>query len=154
MNLLENLKKNNIIIKPDAKSRFEIIEEMLELAAKNKDIPIEDAESIKRSLIEREKSSSTGIGKGIAIPHCSTSKVNNLVAVMALVSKGINFESIDNEPVKIVVLLIIPNDKLSQHLKTTANTAKMLSNAKLREKLLELKTADAVFKTLKQYAIE
>ena len=154
MNLIENLKKNNIIIKTNAKSRWEIIEEMVDLAAKNKDIPIEDAESIKKSLIEREKSMSTGIGNGIAIPHCSTAKVSNIVAVMALVQKGLNFEAIDNEPAKIVILLVVPKDKLSQHIKTLANIAKMMSNAKLREKLLELKTADSILKTLKQYSSE
>jgi PTS system fructose-specific IIA component len=154
MSLLENLKKNNIITKPHAKNRWEIIEEMVELALKNKDIPTEDADAIKKSLIEREKSMSTGIGNGVAIPHCSTSKVSNIVAVMALVPKGLNFEAIDSEPVKIVILLVVPKDKLSQHIKTLANIAKMMSNAELREKLLELKTADTILKTLKQYTQE
>ncbi|MCL1864754.1 MAG: PTS sugar transporter subunit IIA [Spirochaetes bacterium] len=153
MNLFENLKKNNIITNPGAKNRWEIIEEMAELAVKNKDIPIEDAESIKKALIEREKSMSTGIGNGIAIPHCSTSKVSNIVTVMALVPKGLNFEAIDNEPVKIVILLVVPKDKLSQHIKTLANIAKVMNNAELREKLLELKTADTILKTLKHYSL-
>jgi fructose-specific phosphotransferase system IIA component len=154
MNLLENLKKNNILIKPHAKTRWEILEEMAELAVKNKDIPIEDAESIKKALIEREKSMSTGIGNGVAIPHCSTSKVSNIVSVMALATTGLNFEAIDNEPVKIIILLIVPKDKLSHHIKTLANIAKLMNNAELREKLLEVKTADAILKTLKQYTIE
>jgi len=154
MNLLESLKKNNILINPKAKSRWEIIEEMAELAVKNKDIPIEDAESIKKALIEREKSMSTGIGNGIAIPHCSTPKVSNIIVVMALVSKGLNFEAIDNEPVKIVILLVVPKDKLSQHIKTLANIAKLMNNSELREKLLELKTADTILKTLKNYTQE
>ena len=154
MNLLESLKKNNILINPKAKSKWEIIEEMAELAVKNKDIPIEDAESIKKALIEREKSMSTGIGNGIAIPHCSTPKVSNIIVVMALVSKGLNFEAIDNEPVKIVILLVVPKDKLSQHIKTLANIAKLMNNSELREKLLELKTADTILKTLKNYTQE
>jgi mannitol/fructose-specific phosphotransferase system IIA component (Ntr-type) len=153
MNFLESLKKNNIIIKPVAKNRWEIIEEMVDLAVKNKDIPSEDAENIKKSLIEREKSMSTGIGNGIAIPHCSTSKISNIVAVMALVQKGLNFEAIDNELVKIVILLIVPKEKLSQHIKTFTNIAQMLNNAELREKLLEITKPDSILKTLKQYAL-
>ena len=153
MNFLESLKKNNIIIKPVAKNRWEIIEEMVDLAVKNKDIPFEDAETIKKSLIEREKSMSTGIGNSIAIPHCSTSKISNIVAVMALVQKGLNFEAIDNELVKIVVLLIVPKEKLSQHIKTFTNIAKMLNNAELREKLLKITKPDSILKTLKQYAL-
>ncbi len=154
MSLLDNLKKNNILVNPNAKNRWEIIGEMVDLAVKNKEISHDDAETVKNSLIEREKSMSTGIGNGVAIPHCSTSKVSSVITVMALTSKGLNFDSIDNEPVKIVILLIVPKDKLTLHIKTLANIAKMMSDAALREKLLELKTADSILKTLKTYEIK
>jgi fructose-specific phosphotransferase system IIA component len=153
MSLLENLKKNNILVKPNAKNRWEIIEEMVDLAVKNKEISHDDAETVKNALIEREKSMSTGIGNGVAIPHCSTSKVQNIITVMALTTKGLNFEAIDNEPVKIVILLIVPKDKLTQHIKTLANIAKMMSDASLRKNLLELKTSDSILKTLKNYSL-
>ncbi len=151
MSLLENLKKNNILVNPNAKNRWEIISEMVELAVKNKEISQEDSETVKNSLIEREKSMSTGIGNGVAIPHCSTSKVSSVITVMALTHKGLNFDAIDNEPVKIVILLIVPKDKLTLHIKTLANIAKMMCDAELREKLLELKTPDSIIKTLKNY---
>ena len=151
MSLLENLKKNNILVKSSAKNRWEIIEEMVDVTVRNREIPSEDSENIKNALIEREKSMSTGIGNGVAIPHCSTSKVSNIITVMALIPKGINFDSIDNEPVKIVILLIVPKDKLTQHIKTLANIAKMMSDADLREKILALKSADSIIKTLKSY---
>lgn len=153
MSLLENLKKNNILVKPNAKNRWEIIEEMVDLAVKNKEISHDDAETVKNALIEREKSMSTGIGNGVAIPHCSSSKVHNIITVMALTSKGLNFDAIDNEPVKIVILLIVPKDKLTQHIKTLANIAKMMSDASLRKNLLELKTSDSILKTLKNYSL-
>jgi len=153
MSLLENLKKNNILVKSNAKNRWEIIEEMIDLAVKNKEISQEDSDTFKNALIEREKSMSTGIGNGVAIPHCSSSKVNNIITVMALTPKGLNFEAIDNEPVKIVILLIVPKDKLTQHIKTLANIAKMMTDSELREKLLELKTADSILKTLKNYSL-
>lgn len=153
MSLLENLKKNNILVKPNAKNRWEIIEEMVDLAVKNKEISHDDSETVKSALIEREKSMSTGIGNGVAIPHCSTSKVNSIITVMAFTPKGINFEAIDNEPVKIIILLIVPKDKLTQHIKTLANIAKMMSDSELREKLLEMKTADSIIKTLKSYSL-
>lgn len=153
MSLLENLKKNNILVKPNAKNRWEIIEEMIDLAVKNKDISADDSDTIKSALIEREKSMSTGIGNGVAIPHCSSSKVNSIITVMALTSKGLNFDAIDNEPVKIVILLIVPKDKLTQHIKTLANIAKMMSDSELREKILEQKTSDSIIKTLKTYSL-
>ena len=67
--------------------------------------------------------------------------------------KGINFEAIDNEPVKIIILLIVPKDKLTQHIKTLANIAKMMSDVNLREEILSLKTPDAILKTLKNYTL-
>lgn len=152
MSLLENIKKNNIIIKTSAKDRWGIIEEMVEHAVKSKEIAPEDAEAITCALIEREKSMSTGIGHGVAIPHCSTTKVNNIITIMAITPKGINFESIDNEPVKIVILLIVPKDKLTHHIKTLANIAKMMNDQELREKILCLKTPESILKTLKSYA--
>lgn len=151
MSLLENLKKNNILVKSSAKNRWEIIDEMVDVAVRNKEITSEDSQIIKNALTEREKSMSTGIGNGVAIPHCSTSKVSNIITVMALIPKGINFDSIDNEPVKIVILLIVPKDKLTQHIKTLANIAKMMSDASLREKILALKSADSIIKILKSY---
>jgi len=153
MSLLDSLKKNNILVKPLAKTRWDIIGEMIDLAVKNKDVQAEDSELIKSALIEREKSMSTGIGNGVAIPHCSTSKVSEIVTVMALSPKGINFDAIDNEPVKIIILLIVPKDKLTQHIKTLANIAKMMNNVELREKLLSMKTADSILKTLKDFTI-
>jgi mannitol/fructose-specific phosphotransferase system IIA component (Ntr-type) len=59
MSLIDNLKKSNILIKPVAKNRWGLLEEMIELATKNKDIATEDSEAIKSALIEREKSMST-----------------------------------------------------------------------------------------------
>lgn len=153
MSLLENLKKNNILIKPDAKNRWDIIAEMVELAAKNREIAQEDIEPITSSLVEREKSMSTGIGNGVAIPHCSTSKVKDIISVMAITPRGINFESIDNEPVKIIILLLVPKDKLTQHIKTLANIAKMMNDPELREKILSMKTPDSILKTLKSYSL-
>ncbi len=153
MSLLDNLKKSNILVKPQSKTRWAIIEEMVELAVKNKDVAAEDSKTITAALIEREKSMSTGIGNGVAIPHCSTSRVSEITTVMALTPKGINFESIDSEPVKIVILLIVPKDKLTQHIKTLANIAKMMNDKSLREKILTLKTSDSILKTLTNYQL-
>ena len=154
MSLQENIKKNNIIIKTTAKDRWGIIEEMVDHAVKSKEIAPEDAEAITSALIEREKSMSTGIGHGVAIPHCSTTKVNSIITVMAITPKGINFESIDNEPVRIVILLIVPKDKLTHHIKTLANIAKMMNDQELREKILLLKTPESILKTLKTYSAQ
>jgi PTS system fructose-specific IIA component len=151
MFLSDNLKKNNIIIRKNPITRWELIEEMVDLALKNKEILQDDIETIKKSLIEREKSMSTGIGNGVAMPHCTSSRINDLVLIMTTTDKGIDFDSIDNQPVRLVILLIFPKSKFSQHIKTLANIAKMMNDCDLREKLLEQKTPESIMKVLKDY---
>ena len=147
----DNLKKNNIIVKVKSNNRWDLIVEMLNVAIKSKGVKEKDKAIIKDALIEREKSMTTGIGKGIAIPHCTTSKIDEAIIVLALCHEGIDFESIDNKPVKIAILLLIPNNKFKLHIKTLANIAKIISDEQLREKLLPLKNQESVLKTISEY---
>jgi fructose-specific phosphotransferase system IIA component len=149
MVLAENLKKNNIIIKAKARNRWELLDEMIELAVKNREIGAEDREDIRNALIEREKSMSTGIGNGVAVPHCTTSKINDIVIIMAVSQKGLDFDSIDSHPVRIVILLIVPKKKLSQHIKTLANIAKIMNDEVMRDSILEQKNAESVLKIIR-----
>ncbi len=151
MILSENLKKHNIIINAKAKTRWDLIKEMLELAVKNKEIKDEDEESVRKALIEREKSMSTGIGKSVAIPHCTTAKVNEIIIILSICESGIDFDSIDSIPVRIAILLLVPKNKLTHHIKTLANIAKIMNNDELREKMLTLKSSDAILKEIQKY---
>lgn len=150
----ENLKKSNILINAKAKTRWELIDEMLELAVKNREINAKDSQVIRNALNEREKSMSTGIGNGVAVPHCSTDVVKELIIIMAISSRSIDFDSIDSNPVRIAFLLIVPKEKLSHHIKTLANIAKLMSNESLRSDLLNLKTQNAVLKIIRQFESE
>jgi len=147
----DNINKSNILLKTKSINRWELIDELVELAVKNKEISSEDCEEIKKTLIDREKSMTTGIGNGVAIPHCASSKIKDVVCILSFNQQGIDFDSIDNQPVKIVILLIVPKNKLSQHIKTLANIAKMMSNNSVREKLLTLKTQESIIKTIKEF---
>ncbi|MCX8123842.1 MAG: PTS sugar transporter subunit IIA [Spirochaetes bacterium] len=151
MVLTDYLNKKTILVNPSVKDRWELIESMLDVAIKNKAVKSEYRETIKKTLFEREKSMSTGIGKGVAIPHCSCPYVDDVVMIMALSKKGINFDSIDNMPVHIAILLIVPKDKISQHIKTLANIAKLMSDDTLREALSSAKDAQDIMKILKEY---
>lgn len=147
----DNLKKNNIILKSRAENRWDIIEEMLDLAIKNKEVAAEERENLKKALFEREKSMSTGIGKGVAIPHCTTGVVEEIVLILAICENEIDFASIDNQPVKIAVFLLVPKKKLKQHIKTLANIAKIMNNNEFKEKLLSIKSPDTLIKTIREY---
>jgi fructose-specific phosphotransferase system IIA component len=151
MELSTHLKKNNILLKQRASNRWELISEMVDLAVKNRDIEPSDCEEIHHNLIEREKSMSTGIGNGVAIPHCTTSVVTECMMILAIVQEGMDFDSIDGQPVKIVIVLLVPKNKLSQHIKTLAGIAKLMSVIDIRKKLVSAKNQDTVIKIIRDY---
>jgi len=151
MILSNSLKKTNILINPRSKNRWDLINEMLDLAVKNAELDGADQEFVKSALVEREKSMSTGIGKGVAIPHCTTDRVNDIIIIMATCRGGIDFDSVDNLPVRIAILLLVPKNKLTQHIKTLANIAKLMNNDSLREKLFSLKSAELILKAIQAF---
>lgn len=151
MILSDYLTKNNILVKTRSTSRWDLIRELVDNTISNGDLDSENKAEITRALIDREKSMSTGIGNGVAIPHCTTSLIDDIVVLLAITKKGIDFDSIDNLPVRLVILLLVPKNKLSQHIKTLANIAKLMSNDTLRQKLLDLKTPEAILKEIKKY---
>ena len=147
----DNLNKNNIILKSKAANRWDLIEEMLDLAIKNREVKIEDRELLKKSLFDREKSMSTGIGRNVAIPHCTTGAVEDIIIILAICENEIDFSSIDNQPVKIAIFLLVPKKKLKQHIKTLANIAKIMSNDEIKEQISNSKSADTLIKIIKDY---
>jgi fructose-specific phosphotransferase system IIA component len=151
MLISEYLKTENIILGAKSKVRWDLIGEMLERALENGEIKPEDRETIKKALIEREKSMSTGIGKGIAIPHCTSAKVEEAIVVLAVCGNGIDFDAIDSEPVRIAILLLVPKNKLAQHIKTLANIAKLMSISELRQELLLATAPDKVIEAIRKY---
>ncbi|MFW5771505.1 MAG: PTS sugar transporter subunit IIA [Spirochaetota bacterium] len=151
MVLSNNLKKSDILTNCKAKDRWDLIDTMLDQAVKNKYVSPDDRETIRKSLFDREKSMSTGIGKGVAIPHCTNAKVDDVIIIMAICNKGINFDAIDNLPVQVAILLIVPKNKLTQHIKTLANIAKIMNDNNLREEIINAKTADSILKIITQY---
>lgn len=145
----ENLHKDNILLSPKAKSRWDLISEMLDMLVKNGALNGADSETVRKALIEREKSMSTGIGKGVAIPHCASDRTGELIIALAICKNGIDFDSIDGLPVNIAIMLIVPQKKISQHIKTLANIAKIMNDESLRQKLVKTKSSETVIELIK-----
>ena len=87
---------------------------------------------------------STGIGFGIAIPHCSSDRLDEVVAAFGRSSNGIEFDALDNAPVKFVVLFIVPKNQFQTHLRTLASIAKFLNDRSVRESLGTAKSAEEI----------
>ncbi|TQE73140.1 PTS sugar transporter subunit IIA [Leptospira noguchii] len=134
--LLTLLQPETVIFNLESGNKEEVISRLLQKAIDTNQIDAENKEEILESLLAREKSMSTGIGSGVAIPHCSVNLVDELKCVMGLNPNGIDFDSIDHQPVHIFILLIVPKTKFQEHIKTLAQIAKALNVKEDREKLI------------------
>ena len=85
-----------------------------------------DLEDIIRAILKRELLGSTGIGRGVAIPHTKHASVERLVGTVAIAPKGVKFDSLDGEPVFVFVLLVSPQDRPGDHLRALENVSRHL----------------------------
>ena len=148
MKITELLDKRSIKIGVDATEKEDALKELVDILAEVKDIG--DKKSIVRALIDRENLGSTGIGQGIAIPHGKTDRVKELVAVLGISQKGVNFESLDGELVYIFFLLVAPKDTAGPHLKALAQISRLLRDSYFCELLRRCKTSDEVYDLIKR----
>lgn len=109
----------------------------LELLANTiaEDIPEIDADDLFRRLIGRERLGSTGIGHGVAIPHCRVDKCKGTVGALITLAEPIDFDAIDSQPVDILFAMLVPEDANDEHLQTLATLAGALNNPEYRQRL-------------------
>ena len=135
MNLGDLLTVEQILPEMKSTERWSAIVELVELLVSIGKIKKDDEETVLSALRAREETMSTGIGFGIAIPHASSDRVDTVVAAFGRSTKGIEFDSLDNAPVKFVVLFVVPKDQFQTHLRTLAAIAKFLNDRAVRERL-------------------
>src|SRR5438046_10215327 len=116
MSLAELLSADQIIPEMKATERWDAIVELMDLLVARGQIKPEDRDGILASLKQREETMSTGIGFGIAIPHCSSDRLEKVVAAFGRSSTGIEFDARDNSPGKFVGLFIRPRTSFQAHL--------------------------------------
>jgi len=144
MALADILSVEQIVPEMRATERWPAIVELIDLIVSQNKIKPADRDSILASLKQREETMSTGIGFGIAIPHCSSDRLEEVVAAFGRSSSGIEFDALDNAPVKFVVLFIVPKNQFQTHLRTLASIAKFLNDRSVRESLANAKSADEI----------
>lgn len=148
MKITDFLDKKGIKIGFDSVEKADAITELVDLLATVKDIG--DKKGIIKSLMEREALGSTGIGQGIAIPHGKTDRVGELVAVLGISSKGVNFEALDGEMVHILFLLVAPKDSAGPHLKALAQISRILRDSYFCQLLRRCKSAEDVYDLIRR----
>jgi mannitol/fructose-specific phosphotransferase system IIA component (Ntr-type) len=99
------------------------------------------------AVFAREKSLSTGLKYGLAVPHGAVDCVQDIVAAMGT-TKGIPFESVDDKPARLVVLLVIPRGSFQRHVRTLAGVSRLATIPELRERLLSASSAADIIEVL------
>jgi nitrogen PTS system EIIA component len=148
MRLSEILDEKNII--PDLKARDKkgALEELAGTVASNRQSM--DKNSLVKVLLERERLGSTGIGDGVAIPHGKFHGIDEPIISFGRSLKGLDFESMDGQPVYLFFLLVAPENSASVHLKALARIAKILKNSSFRKTLMEIPTREELYQIIIQ----
>jgi mannitol/fructose-specific phosphotransferase system IIA component (Ntr-type) len=149
MDLGDILSKQQILSEMRATNRWEAIDELIQNLVNTGRIKPEHQDSIAAVVKKREASMSTGIGFGIGIPHASTDLIAEVVGSLGRSRKGVNFEALDNQPVNLVMLFLVPQGQFQKHLHTLANIAKLLHRAEFRQALEQAPDEDAMLKVIR-----
>jgi len=146
MMLTEILQRKFIKVPVDSKDKESVIAELIDLL--NADGLLSDRDAALESVMAREQTRSTGIGGRIAIPHGKCDAVNQLVMAMGIAHSPIDFKSIDNKPVTIIILLISPADQTGPHIQALAKISKLMLDEDFKEQLEKANSAEEVHKML------
>lgn len=106
-------------------------------------------QSVFRVLIERERLGSTGVGHGVALPHGRLPDIDDAILALAILDEPLDYQAPDQQDVRIVVGLVVPENANDQHVRILARLAELLSNAETRDRLLHAKDKEEVFSALK-----
>ena len=107
-----------------------------------------NADEVVGQIAKREALGSTGLGNGLALPHARLKGLNAPFALLARLHHGIDFDSIDNQPVDLVFMLLAPEGAGADHLKALARVSRLLRNQSATEKLRAAKSAEALYAIL------
>jgi mannitol/fructose-specific phosphotransferase system IIA component (Ntr-type) len=139
-------------INPDLKAtnRWEAIDELIGILVQSEKIKPEHRDAITAVVKKRESSMSTGIGFGIGIPHASTDLIYEVVGAFGRSKSGVNFDALDNKPVTLVMLFLVPQGQFQKHLHTLAKIAKLLHKKEFRQALEDAPDGRAMFEIIKR----
>ncbi|MCI0630907.1 MAG: fructose PTS transporter subunit IIA [Phycisphaerales bacterium] len=144
MNILDILPPSAIKVPLESGDKKGAIDELIELLAETGRITQPD--NLRKVIWERELQRTTGIGEGLAIPHGKSNSSRNLVIAIGRPAQPIDFGSIDNKPVKLIVLLASPPEKTSDHIQALGKISRLMADPKFRAAAYAAPSADALYR--------
>jgi fructose-specific phosphotransferase system IIA component len=130
----------------EGKDKDSVITELVDLLAENN--LLVDRDVVLEAVFAREQTRSTGIGSGIAIPHGKCNGVDELVMAVGIAAKPINFDSIDQKPVSIVILLASPADRTGPHIQALARISRLMLDDEFKTKLENATSPEEVYQLI------
>jgi mannitol/fructose-specific phosphotransferase system IIA component (Ntr-type) len=140
--------RDAIVPELQATTKEGVIREMVESLKSTGSFKGRESEDIVKAILKRELLGSTGIGRGVAIPHAKHASVDHLVGTVALSRPGVVFESLDGENVHVFILLISPQDRTGDHLRALENISRSLKDDTLVRSLRQAATREAIWDLL------
>jgi nitrogen PTS system EIIA component len=128
-----------------APTKRQVLQELARRAATMTGLP---DKRIYDALAERERLGTTGIGTGVAVPHCRLPELTRMYGMFARLERPVPFEAIDDQPVDLVFLLLAPSEAGAEHLKALARVSRLLRDRAMCEKLRGANSADALYALL------
>ncbi|MBN1823596.1 MAG: PTS sugar transporter subunit IIA [Endomicrobiales bacterium] len=148
MKIMDFLCTEAISIDLKAGDKKTAITELVEMLAKAK--KVKKTQEVIETVLEREKLGSTGIGQGVAIPHGKTDAVSEQIGALGISQKGVEFNSLDGEPVHLIFFLVGPVEVAGQHLKALSRISRLFKDKYFRQALRDAKSVEEVVKIIQR----
>jgi len=148
MAIIDLIATNVVRVPLKSKTKTEVIRELIDVLDKTG--KLSDAESAFKAVIARENMGSTGLEKGIAVPHAKTEKVKNLTLAIGIAPDGVDFDSLDGEPSKLFFLLLAQPSQSGPHIEALAEIARITRSQSFCRLLVNAKTSEEVVELFKE----
>jgi fructose-specific phosphotransferase system IIA component len=148
MKISDILTENMVITELQGESKEQIIGAMIDLISGSQKVI--DKQKVREAIFEREKIMSTGVGNGFAIPHGKTDAVSDIVAAFAVTAQPIDYQALDEKPVRLVFLLVGKDNMVGPHIKLLSRISRLMNKEEFRKRLLNLKTSKEIIDIFKQ----
>lgn len=135
MRISDILTEDLIVTGLEGNSKDDIINTMVDLVGTSPKVL--DIDKVRKAIFERERIMSTGVGNGFAIPHGKTDAVSDIVAGFAVTERPIDYESLDEKPVRLVFLLVGKDNLVGPHIKLLSRISRLMNKEEFRRQLLE-----------------
>jgi fructose-specific phosphotransferase system IIA component len=148
MKISDILTDDLVVTGLQGKTKDDIIDAMIDLVAASPKVL--DKEKVRKAIFERERIMSTGVGNGFAIPHGKTDAVTDIVAAFAVTAEPIDYQSLDEKPVRLVFLLVGKDNLVGPHIKLLSRISRLMNKEDFRKRLLGQQTSREIIDMFRQ----